>query len=278
MSEQESLHRDMLYPVVRVRTSRGGGSGTIISCLPDPRNDGESMSFVLTNAHVIEDAVTTHEDWDSLLKKEVVKEFLDPVIVELFSYKYISMVNSADSYKAKIIAYDHHHDIAVLKLESPKVCPYVAKLYPRGKERDIKLFTDVYTIGCSVGHDPLATKGQVTYMNELIENELFWMSNSNIIFGNSGGATYLADTHEFIGIPARVRVLQLGFGMDVLSFMGMFIPISRIYDFLEEQELAFLYDPTAPDYYASMDTRKRKQREGMIGAGGQQQQYKEGGQ
>ena len=263
-AEQAALHRDILYPVVRVRTAKSGGSGTLIACIPDPRNEGESMSFVLTNAHVIDDAVTTHEDWDSLLKKEVVKEFLDPVVVELFSYKYLSSVNSADSYKAKIIAYDHHHDIAVLRLESPKVCSHVAKLYPKGKERDIKLFTDVYTVGCSVGHDPLASKGQVTYMNELVENELFWMSSSNVIFGNSGGATYLADSHEFIGIPARVRVLQLGFGLDVLAFMGMFIPIPRIYDFLDEQELKFLYDPTAPDYYQSMEIRQRKQRESMM--------------
>lgn len=259
--ERVQLHTDILYPVVRVRTQKSGGSGTVIACLPDPQHEGESLTFVLTNAHVIEDAVKTKKDWDSLLKREVEKEFLSPVGVEIFQYVYTSKVNSSDSYKAQIVAYDKHQDIAVLKLESPRVCHHVVKLYPKGADRDIVLFTDMYTVGCSIGHDPFATKGQVTYKDELVDNEQFWMGSSNIIFGNSGGATFLADTHEFIGIPARVTALNFGFSSDVMTFMGLFIPISRIYDFFDQQELAFLYDPSAPDYYQSMETRKKLQQQ-----------------
>jgi S1-C subfamily serine protease len=263
MLDLKQLHERILYPVVRVRGPKAGGSGTIIYSKPDPEKLEEFQSFVITACHVVEEAITTKKDWDSLLKKTIEKEFLEKVAVEIFDYVYLSKVNSSNSFKAEIIAYDKHHDIAVLKLESPKKCEYVAQLFPHNKMDSLKLFTPCYASGCSLLHDPIFTTGQITYFNEMIENEPYLMASASSIFGNSGGAVFLAETGEQVGISARITSIQLGFGVDIIPWMGFSVPIDRIYKFFEDQELKFLYDPT--DTYAeAMKRREKKQKKAKL--------------
>ncbi len=259
MLTQKEFHERIIYPVVRVRTDKAGGSGTVIYSKACPDNPEECLSFVLTCAHVIDDAVSTKKDWDSLLKRKIEKEFLDQVQVEVFDYVYLSRVNSSNAYKADIVAYDKYHDIAVLKLDSPKAIQHVAPLLPRDKINTVKLGTPIWTSGCSLGHDPFANSGQITYLSEMIENRLYWMQNGSSIFGNSGGAVFLAETGEQVGITARISAIQLGFGVDVITWMGFSIPVPRIYEFLDEQELKFLYDPS-DTYKAAMERRVAKEK------------------
>lgn len=258
------LHEKVLYPVVRVKTEKAGGSGTVIYSAPDPNKSEEYQSFVMTCAHVVEGAIQTKKDWDSLLKKKIEKEFLEQVSVEIFDYVYLSRVNSSNSYKADIVAYDKSHDIAILKLDSPKKVDFVASVIPRDKVEKVKLFTETWTSGCSLLHDPFANPGYVTYLTEMINNKLYWMSNGASIFGNSGGAVFLAETGEQLGITARITGIQLGFGFDIITWMGFFVAPQRLYEFFDEQELKFLYDPT-DTYGKSLERRKKKEREGLLG-------------
>ena len=46
MLSKEELHEQILYPVVRVRTSEAGGSGTVIYSEPDPKNVEEYLTFI----------------------------------------------------------------------------------------------------------------------------------------------------------------------------------------------------------------------------------------
>jgi S1-C subfamily serine protease len=262
MLNLEELHSRIVYPVVRVRGPKGGGSGTLIYSKADPGKE-EYINIVMTACHVIEDAIQTKKEWDSLLKKTIEKEFLEKVGVEIFDYVFLSTVNSSNSYKADIMAYDKHHDIALLKLESPKKAEYVAQLLPKDKIKDLKLFREVYASGASLLHDPIFTKGQVTYFNEMIENEPYLMASALSIFGNSGGAVFLSDTGEQIGISARITSIQLGFGVDIIPWMGFAVPIERIYKFLDDQELKFLYDPS-DTYEASMKRREKKQKRAKL--------------
>jgi len=256
--ELKELHEKVLYPVVRVRTRKAGGSGTVIYSKPNPKKPKEYQSFVLTCAHVIEDAITTKKDWDGLLKRKVEREFLEQVTVEIFDYVYLSHVNSSNSHRANIVAYDKYHDIAILKLDSPKQIQYVAKLIPRDKIGDVKVFSKVYASGCSLLHDPFPNLGRITYLNEEIENRLYWMNSADSIFGNSGGAVFLAETGEQLGITARVTTLQLGFGVDVLTWMNFCVAPQRIYEFIDEQELKFLYDPN-DTFEKALERRKKKE-------------------
>ena len=61
------------------------------------------------------------------------------------------------------------------------------------------------------------------------------------IFGNSGGATFLEETGEMIGVPARITVAALGFSADVITHMGFSITAERIYQFLDDQVFDFVY-------------------------------------
>lgn len=258
MLDIEELHERCLYPVVRVHTADVGGSGSIIYSEPNPEKPDEYQTFVLTCEHVVDRAITTKRAWDGLLKKKIEKEFLEQVTVEIFDYVRLSEVNSSNSHKADIVAYDKYHDIAILKLESPKKAPYIAKVIPKDKISDVKCFTPTWTCGCSLLHDPFGNPGNVTYLKEIIERRLYWMGNGHSIFGNSGGAVFLADTGEQIGITARITGLQLGLGVDIMTWMGFFVAPQRLYQFFDEQELKFLYDPS-DTFKKAMARRKKKE-------------------
>jgi len=259
METIQDKHDEMIYPVCRVRTDKAGGSGTVIYSKPDPDDPESYLSFVLTNAHVIEDAISHKKDWDTILKQDIKREFLTKVEVELFDYIKTSTVNSSNTFKADIVAYDKQHDLALLKLDSPKKIEYVAKMIKKEDiEKRIKLLTSVLVVGCSLLHDPIPNYGYITSVKEDIENKKYCMTNANIIFGNSGGSVFLRDTGEFIGVPSRVTTLQLGFGMDVVTWMGFFAAPDRVYGFIEDQMFHFLYDDKAKSFKETMKIREKK--------------------
>ncbi len=261
--ELKKMHETFLYPVVRVFAQKAAGSGTIIYSKPDPKNPDEYQTFILTNEHVIDDLIKHKKDWDSLLKQNIEKEFLEMAKVETFSYVNMSTVDSSNRYNAEIIAYDKAHDLAVLKLDSPRKFEYVAKLIPRERIKDLRLFMDIVVSGCSLAHEPFCTFGQLTFLKEIIDQKRYLMSSGNGYFGNSGGALFLKDTGELIGVPSRLTGVQLGFGIDMVSFMLFSAHPERIYEFIDEQELRFLYDPN-DDYYSAMERRKKKKEEALM--------------
>jgi len=250
----EDAHKKLLYTSVRVRTDKAGGSGTVIYSkicpvtYKDPKypelvtNEGEHETYVLTNHHVIDSAISIKEAWNSFAQREVPTEFRDTVTVEFFKYKDLSKLYGRTTIEADIVAWDEREDLALLKLRMAEPAKYVATMYPRGKEKDMKLFMETVAIGCSLGHPPLFTTGRVTSMHDEIDNKEYYMSDSQIIFGNSGGSMFLAETGDLIGIPARVASVNLGFGVDIVTFMGYFITVERIYNFIEKQGFQFIYD------------------------------------
>jgi S1-C subfamily serine protease len=256
-------HELFLYPIVRIFAKKAAGSGIIVSSKPDPDNADEYMTFVLTNEHVIDDLVTTKTSWDSMLKRNVEKEFKEKANVEVFSYIRTSLVDSSNRYTADVIAYDKDHDMAVLKIDSPRKFDYVAKILPKEKIKDLRLFTDVVVSGCSLAHEPFCNFGQLTFLKEIIDQKKYVMTNANAIFGNSGGALFLADTGELIGIVSRISGIQLGFGVDIITWMGFAAHPDRIYEFLEEQELQFIYDPN-DTFKAGMERRKKKEQDALM--------------
>ena len=260
----QQLHERILYPVVRVRTGSAGGSGTVILSQPDPESKGEYQTFVLTNHHVVEAAITIKDEWDAVLKKKIKRDVCDRVEVELFDYVRMSHRNSSNTFEATIVAYDQNEDLAVLKLDSPKPVDHVVTFIARDKIDDVKLFTPIYGCGCSLGHDPFATTGQLTFLKEQIENRLFWMNSADAMFGNSGGAVFHAETAEQLGVTARVTVAQFGFSQSITTWMNFCIPASRIYDFFDEQELKFLYDDS-DTYGEAMERRKKRMEKALYG-------------
>ena len=229
----------VLYPCVRVRTPKGGGSGTIIYSGLNEKNEYDT--FVLTCHHVIDDAITVTDEWDPLLGKERKKEHRSRVIVEEFKYKYGSRTIGVRSCEADIVVWHKRYDLAVLKLRSIEKAEHVAPLYPHDKTIEIQLLDPVVAVGCALGHPPIVTEGRITSMSDEVDSVSYWMSDAQIIFGNSGGAIFHCGLYgfSFIGVPSMIGIA--GWGTPV-THMGYFSDIERIYRWLTDECYQFLYD------------------------------------
>jgi S1-C subfamily serine protease len=258
--ELKERHRNLLYPTVRVRTEKSGGSGTIIysEMEPDPDYEGVHETYVLTNCHVINDNIKVEKKWSTLLKREVKTDVLTDCTVETFDFEYDSWESGHSAYKGEIMCYDKDMDLALLKIKAGKKFEYVAKMFPKDEHKKrLRMFMGLYAVGCGMGHPPLATQGNLTGFSDIIDNYPYWLSSAPTIYGNSGGAVFLEDTLEFIGIPSRIAVSIRGFSADAITHLSYFIPIVSIYKFLEDQVFMFLYDSNYTSK-ACAEERKRK--------------------
>lgn len=257
------MHQTYLYPVVRIFAEKSAGSGTVIYSKPDPKEEDSYLTFVLTNHHVISDLISQKKDWDSLAGRQIEKEFRKVAKIEYFSYVHDSTVDSSNRYDAEIIAHDENHDLALLRIQSPRPFPYVAHLLPREEIKNLRLYMDVVVSGCSLAHEPFSNFGQLTFLKEFIDQREYFMTNAASVFGNSGGALFLKDTGELIGVPSRITSMRLGFGVDVMTWMGFSAHTKRLYEFFDEQELKFLYD-AKDDFYKAMKRRDRRKKESIL--------------
>tara|TARA_R110000824_G_scaffold1445_2_gene7274 strand:- start:4975 stop:5808 length:834 start_codon:yes stop_codon:yes gene_type:complete len=240
-------HEEMFYPTVRVRTNKAGGSGTVVY---SKVHDGEVYTYVVTNHHVISECVQVEKKWDPVKKKKVDKEILDTVYVEYFKYNNYSHCIGSFAVEADIVAYSEvegGQDWALLRTRDyENEYGYVAKLFPLEDLDSIHIFDEVYAVGASLGHPPIATEGHICYMDDEIDHYKYWMSTAQTIFGNSGGACYRLSAersgYEYIGVPSRISVQPMGFSADAITHMGYFIPIYRIYELFKENGFQFIYD------------------------------------
>ena len=261
MLDQNQLHEQILYPVTRVRAEKAGGSGVLVYSQPDPKSDGKFINIALTCEHVISDCVKIRNEWDAVIKKDVKKDFIEECSIEVFDYAG-SKISSANSTQATIIAYDKNHDLSAVRLHNTKQMPYVAKIIPKDKIEDLRLFDPVWVSGCSLLHDPFASDGSLTYLREIIEQKEYMMYNAPSIFGNSGGGVFNGNTGHLLGLASRISTIQLGFGIDVMTWMGFCTHPDRIHEFIEHQELQFLLDGE-DDYYTAMKRRNARRKDGL---------------
>jgi len=252
----EKAHTAMIYPVVRITTGNTAGSGTIIYSKLNGYDSGKETysTYVLTNQHVVDGAITISEEWDSVLGEDVKKEKRGIIYVEIFQYKNLSVPVGTLKVEAEIMAYNKDEDMALVKLSSEKKADYIAALYPRKKENDLHVMDETVAVGCSLGFPPLPTTGIITRKNFQINSLPYHMSSSQIIYGNSGGAMFLDAPGQLIGIPSLVPVV--GWATPI-SHMGLFIPIDRIYDWLEKEHYDFLFDSTKTEM-GCLEIRKKE--------------------
>lgn len=240
-------HKEMFYPTVRVRASRGGGSGTVVY---SKKHGDEVYTYIITNHHVIAENISVEKKWDPVLKKKTDTESLDTVQVEYFKYNNYSHCIGSFAVEADIVAYsevDGGQDWALLRSRDKEtVCDYVANMFPVGDLDNVHIFDKVFAVGASLGHPPIATDGHICYMDDEIDHYKYWMSTAQTIFGNSGGAIYrwspTRKKYEYIGVPSRITVQPMGFSADPITHMGYFIPIDRIKNLLERNCYQFIYD------------------------------------
>ena len=257
-------HEQMFYPTVRVRTKKAGGSGTVVY---SKEYESEVYTYVITNHHVIADSVHLEKKWDPVLKRKVDKEILDTVFVEFFRYNNYSHTVGSFAVEADIVAYSDvqgGQDWALLRVrDKENKADWVANMFPLNDIDNVHIFDEVYAVGASLGHPPVASDGHISYMDDEIEHYKYWMSSAPTIFGNSGGAVYRwsgnRKQYEYIGIPSRISMQPMGFSADAITHMGYFIPIDRVYKLLEENDYQFIYDDSI-SIEDCQKSRKKKQK------------------
>lgn len=235
----KTSHELFIYPVVRVTTARAAGSGTVIySALND---QGKYSTYVLTNHHVIDDAISIADEWDSALGEMVKKEKRNLVHVEIFEYKDISTPIGTRKVEGDIVIYNKDEDMAIIKLRSENQVTSIAKLRLKDDVDSFHVMETSVAVGCSLAFPPLPTDGIITRKNFQVSGHPYHMSSSQIIYGNSGGAMFHETTGELIGIPSLVPVV--GWGTPI-THMGLFIPMIRVYEWFEKEHYDFLFDTT----------------------------------
>lgn len=184
MSDIDIIHQQILFNQVRVKTPKAGGSGTVIYSKVAP--DSTWHSFALTCHHVIESALEIKTEWDPKVGRDRKKEYRQIVSVEFFDWGNVPHGHRPLTYSAdaEIVAYDKAHDIALLKLRTIKAAQAVATMLPAGAEKDLRVGSPVFAVGCALLHDPILTAGMITHMGDEIEFRDYWMSSASIIFGN----------------------------------------------------------------------------------------------
>jgi S1-C subfamily serine protease len=246
MNDTKQKHEEMLYPCVRVRSAKAGGSGTVVYSKPD--EEGQWRSFVLTCEHVVDDLIKVEKQWDPVAKTDRRMEILNKATVEMFYYEHLSRCRgSSGLHRAQIVAYDKNDDIALLEVERTETpMEFVGWLYPQGELNDIHVMDPLWCVGAAMGHEPIVTEGMLSYMDQEIDGKEYWMSTAPSIFGNSGGSVFAysgsRERFEFLGMPARITVAMYGFSADAITHMGFFVPITRIYELLERNHYQFIYD------------------------------------
>lgn len=266
-TQDERLHEQVYYTTARVRTNEAGGSGV---CIFSEQEDGRAHTFVLTNHHVVESAISIEKKWDPTLKSEYPQEESDSVDVEFFSYNNYSKAVGSSTYQADIVAWDdlERRDIALLKLrEREDTMEYVADMLPY-EERD-QIFTgdDVYAVGAGLGHPVFQTPGEVTNAHYELGSQVYIGTNSPITFGNSGGGLYKEGTDGnfyLIGLPARVSIQGWS---DVANHIGFAVPIEKVYEFLEDNKMEALWSDeyTVEDSESRLRDMRRREKEKHVG-------------
>jgi S1-C subfamily serine protease len=231
----EERHNKIARPCVRIRAQQAGGSGTVLWA-------GEDTAYVLTNHHVVSGAIRVEKRWNSLLKRDIKSDIFDEVEVHLFKYKYNSRTIGGTSIQSEIVAYDEDEDLALLKMQGVDTEMRCAQLYPRNKEKELMAGMPVIAVGAGLGEPPVQTEGILSQFGQLIERREFWLHTASTIFGNSGGALFLGDTFQFIGVPARIAIAMFGFSADAITHLSFAIPITRVYNFLDKQYFRFIYN------------------------------------
>lgn len=218
----------------RVDAKQAKGSCTIIY------SKGEE-TYALTNFHVISNNIKYGTVWDSLLQKDVKKELKDAVQILFPRMNKDNDVKGHATVSADIVLYDKEQDMALLKFRDEVPYPTI-KWYPKEGARKVQILTELTCIGAALGEKPIVTRGLLNGKQIEIGNYEYWMSSAQSIFGNSGGGMFVSEGGFFFGIPSRIAVQPMGFTAQAITHMGYFIPLFRIYDWLEDNCYQFLYD------------------------------------
>ena len=201
---------EMRNTAVMVRTRNGSGSGTIIDRI-ETDTEGMFEYIVLTNAHVTYSRFITILRGANSLTGRAKTEVVDSgCFLIIFDHEKSNLFR----YNATIIDEDVQYDLALLSFRSELVLT-VARLADKDMISKVRVFDNVFAIGCQLGQSPSPTTGIISQIITGNNGEKQWVLygiTSQITPGSSGGGLFkkYGEHYYLIGIPFRALVAGNG--------------------------------------------------------------------
>lgn len=222
---------EMRDTTVLVQTGGGSGSGTIIGC-DEIEPEGTFEYRVFTNAHVTYSRFENILSGADALTGEAEVETIDTgCMILVFNHEH----QCAFWHIAEVVGEDISYDLAVLTFRSQERLP-VARVATDEMLQDVRVFDDVFAIGCQLGNAPSPTTGIISAIlkgNNGVEEWIIYANTSPIMPGSSGGGLFKKiDGHYYlIGIPFRVAVAPNG---QLVPHLAHAISVATAREFIEE--------------------------------------------
>ena len=213
---RESLRQDILSPVFQL--SGGDAVGSAVLVYQGTDEDGPHY-LALSCYHVVRDILASSGPMEEVLRNPV------DCLLETASGESVKI-------DGRMVAENIAADLALIRLNTDLDLGKIAQLAPRQRAKQVKTFDPVYTVGCPLGTASQATHGEVTRTQWDVDSQPYWMVSSPAYFGNSGGGVFLEDTHELIGIFAKIYT-HGSYRPQVITHMGLAVPLEIIHDWAE---------------------------------------------
>lgn len=213
-----ALTHDMLLPTVQLNGQETVGSGTLIRSDKDAKT-GETHNYVLTAYHVVRNILA-----------DTPRARSEGMPVTIYT------TDDRVDVKGFLVASDKELDTAIVQLRTDRVFDNVAHVLPRDQAGLVKVWDEIYAIGCPLGNDPIPTKGAISSMRNVLNGTNYWMISAPTYYGNSGGGIFLAEQRSLIGVFSKIYTHGRGNPV-VVPHMGLCTPITAIYDWLEKEKL-----------------------------------------
>jgi S1-C subfamily serine protease len=224
--DQDRMWRDLVGPTVQLTGDDTVGSGVLLASEPigDAKEGGakEFRTYLVTAWHVVRDIQNGSESAKN------------PVPVTIYSPEHHISTETAE-----LVKYDATIDVAVLKLDTTRQIECGARLAPRSRLDQVKIFEQVYAVGCPLGNDPIPTFGEIADTHHVVDGSHYWMISAPTYIGNSGGGIYDAQTHELLGIFSKIYT-HGSLRPTVVPHMGLVTSLKTIYDWMDTVGLASL--------------------------------------
>ncbi|MFT7664275.1 MAG: S1-C subfamily serine protease [Planctomycetota bacterium] len=211
----------LLGPIVKLSGEESVGSGVIIRGALEEGSESQ-VDYVLTAWHVVRDIQ------GSLYNRDM------PVPVEIF----LSETETREV-TAELLEFDPKIDVAILRLDKSEHNENAARLPDHRSLAELRIFDQIYAVGCPLGNDPIPTVGQVSALSHIVDEEVYMMINAPTYVGNSGGGIFTADGRELLGIFSKVYT-HGSLRPTIVTHMGLVTPMQVIYSWLEEVDYGFL--------------------------------------
>jgi S1-C subfamily serine protease len=221
----ERMWRDLVGPVVQLAGESSVGSGVLLASQATP--EGDYRTYVVTAWHVVRDIQGDPPDLEL------------PVPVQMYRED-----GTTRTEKAHLVCHDAKLDAALLELRTAEPADFGARLAPRARLDQVRIFDTVVAVGCPLGNDPIPTRGEIATCHHQVDGETYWMINAPTYIGNSGGGIFDSETHELMGIFSKIYT-HGSIRPTIVPHMGLVTPLGKIYDWLLEAGHGDLVPPGA---------------------------------